>query len=368
MNKAKSNKRSVSERFSFLIQLIMNRKFYTFPILLVLLLVVACNQQSTETQQEAEQNTEDPFLVILDDLNKKIQNDASNPDLYHERAKLYLENDELNEAFKDITSALELDSTFSGYFNTQSEIYLAMGKIQKSVKSLEKSIELDDKNPDAYLSLAEISIVILDYQKALFYIDKALKADELAHKGYLLRGVVMLENGDTVRAIRNFQKAIDVNQTYFEANIQLAQLYADKRNDLAIDYFNNALNINPGNDEVTYSLAMYFQETGRFEKAIQQYNLILDRNPEFYIALFNIGYIHLVYLEDYQTAIDYFTQTIDLKNDYTEAYYNRGFAYELMQDPENSWNDYKKVLELHPNYEKAIEGLNRIESFRRNQN
>lgn len=346
----------------------MVKKIPVYLLLILLSVVMGCNPKHAETTQENNSGEmQDPVLAKLDELNSQIKKDSLNPDLYLERAKFYHENQELNEAFKDITTAIELDSSYSEYYITLADIYLSMGKIQKSVKSLEKSIALNDQNPDAYLSLAEISIVILDYQKALAYIDKALKTDELAYKGYLLRGVVMLETGDTIRAIRNFQKAIDVNQNYFEANIQLAQLYAGKENDLAINYYNNALNIKPDNDEVTYSLAMYFQETGRYEKAIQQYNIILDRNPNFYIALYNLGYIHLVYLEEYQAAVDYFTQTIELKSDYTDAYYNRGFAYELLNNPEKSWDDYKKALEIHPNYERAIEGLNRIEAYRKTQ-
>jgi tetratricopeptide (TPR) repeat protein len=211
--------------------------------------------------------------------------------------------------------------------------------------------------------MAEMSLVIRDYDKTLYYIDRALKVDELESKAYLLRGVVMIENGDTVRGIKNFMKAIDVNQDYFEANLQLGILYAAKKNELAIDYFNNAINISPGNIDVMYYLAMFYQETGRFEKAIQEYNVILENDPEFYISFYNIGYINLVHFNDYESAIEYFTKAIDIKPDYAEAYYNRGFAYELLQDVENSQKDYRKTLELHANYEKAIEGLNRIDDY-----
>ncbi|MCB2220532.1 MAG: tetratricopeptide repeat protein [Bacteroidetes bacterium] len=345
-----------------------HRLILTVLVLAALIGASSCKQDQENKKKESEQTVADPIVARLDELNKSIRNDSLNPDLYHERALFYLENEEFNEAFKDITSALEIDSTSSGYYVTLSDIYLSMGKLQKSIESLERSIELKKENPEAYLRMAEINIVILDYPEALAYIDRALQADELASRGYLLRGVVMLETGDTIRAIRNFQKAIDVNQDYFDAHMQLAQLYAMKGNDLAVDYFNNALNIQPDNYEVMYYLAMYFQETGKYDKAIRQYNLLLERNPDFYFALYNIGYINLVYLEDYQAAIDYFTRTIELREDYTEAYYNRGFAYELMKDVDHSWADYKKTLELHPNYEKAIEGLNRIEAFRKNSN
>jgi tetratricopeptide (TPR) repeat protein len=155
-----------------------------------------------------------------------------------------------------------------------------------------------------------------------------------------------------------------VNPNYFEAYVQLGTLYALKKKDLAIDYFNAALNLESDNTEVLYSLGMYYQEAGKYEKAIQSYTTILDREPDFYIAPYNIGYIYLVYLKDFERAIDYFTQTLSINPEYVEAYYNRGFAYELLKDADRSWNDYKKTLELYPNYEKAIEGLNRIDAYR----
>jgi tetratricopeptide (TPR) repeat protein len=238
-----------------------------------------------------------------------------------------------------------------------------MGKLQKTVESLEKAILLDNENPDAYLKLAEMSIVIRDYKKALGYINIALGIDELIDKAYMLRGVIHLEKGDTLMGIRDVQKAIDINQQYLEAHIQLGTIYAAMKNDLAVDYFNNALNIDPDHIDVQYFLGMYYQETGKYEKAIQSYNSILGREPSSYIANFNIGYINLVYLQDFDRAIDYFTRTIEINPAYTEAYYNRGFAYELKKDTENSRNDYNKVLELHPNYEKAIDGLNRISEY-----
>ena len=68
-------------------------------------------------------------------------------------------------------------------------------------------------------------------------------------------------------------------------------------------------------------------------------------------------------LEEFEAAVDYFTRTIEMNHEYVEAYYNRGFAYELLKDVENSRRDYEKVLELYPNYELAIDGLNRISEF-----
>ncbi len=333
---------------------------FLFSTVLVLFSCQSNTKKKVTDEQVAEGNS---VLAKLDALNANIRNNPDNPEFYQERALFYIDQEEFNQAFRDITSALEIDSTISKYHVTMSDTYLGMGKLQKTLQSLEKAIALDSRNTDAYLKMAEMSLVVRDYKKTLAYIDKALQIDELESKAYLLRGVVMIENGDTLKGVRNFQKAIDVNQDYFEAHLQLGILYATKKSDLAIDYINNALNIMPGNIDVMYFLAMHYQETENFEKAIQTYNSMLDIDPGFFIAFYNIGYINLVQKNDFPTAIEYFSKAIDLKPDYAEAYYNRGFAYELLKDVENSRKDYQKTLELHPNYELAIEGLNRIDDF-----
>lgn len=323
----------------------------------------ACQQKKTAPVSEVASSDSDILLERLDVLNKQIQSDSLNAEFFHERAMFYYDNEEFNEALKDIYTALEIDSTYAEYYVTLADVYLGMGKMQVCIESLDKALELDAENIRAYIKLAEINIVFHKYKEALENIDKALKIDELEAKAYFLRGVVLIENNDTIRGIRNFQKAIDVDQDYFDAHLQLGMLYADKKNKLAVDYFNNALNIDPNNREVSYYLALFYQETGKYEMATQIYNSILDREPDFYFALYNMGYMNLVYLQEFEVAIDYFNQTIDIEPEYADAYYNRGFAYELLLDVDNSRKDYEKTLELSPNYEKAIDGLNRIDEF-----
>jgi len=340
---------------------LFNVSLFVFVFLVVTL--TGCRQKKQASEAERPSSTSDILLERLDELNKQIQTDSLNPEFYHERARFYYENEEFNEAMKDIWTALEIDSTYADYHVTLAEVYLGMGKMQPCIEALDKALELDAENLRAYIKQAEINIVFHNYKEALENLDNALKIDELEAKAYFLRGVILLENGDTIRGIRNFQKAIDVDQDYFDAHLQLGMLYADKKNKLAVDYFNNALNIDPQSREVSYYLAMYYQETGNYEMAIQIYNSILDIEPDFYFALYNIGYVNLVYLQDFEKAIDYFTRTIDIDPEYADAYYNRGFAFELLNDVENSRKDYKKTLKLSPNYEKAIDGLNRIDEY-----
>ena len=49
----------------------------------------------------------------------------------------------------------------------------------------------------------------------------------------------------------------------------------------------------------------------------------------------NKGPFKLVFKEDYEGALKRFTKCIELKDDSFEAYYNRGFAYELLKNDNN---------------------------------
>lgn len=54
-------------------------------------------------------------------------------------------------------------------------------------------------------------------------------------------------------------------------------------------------------------------------------------NPENHEAWFYIGVIHQN-RQDYHTAIEYYTKAINLKEDYADAYYNRGQSWFYLGD------------------------------------
>jgi tetratricopeptide (TPR) repeat protein len=143
--------------------------------------------------------------------------------------------------------------------------------------------------------------------------------------------------------------------------VQLGILYSTARNPLAIGYFQTATKIAPNRREAYYLLGMAYQEQENIPKALETYGNLLAFAPDYKEALYNIGYIHLVYTADYPAAIDYFSRAIALDPKYTDAYFNRGYSHELSGDYGNARNDYQKALEITPNYERSIEGLNRLD-------
>ena len=338
------------------------KKVCYLSVIISLLILFACgNHQSTE---QGIANT-DSLPVNLAEITKKIEADPQNAELYNQRAIMYLDRKETDKALTDINKAITIDSKNSLYLRTLSDIYFATGKLRNCQEALNKAIEMNPDDAEAVLKLAELYYYLKDYKKTFEFADNALKIDKLNAKADFIKGMAYKDLGDTAKAVRSFQIAVEKDQEYFHAYMQLGLMYSVKHNPLAIDYFNNALNINPQSTEALYSLALFYQENNEYNKAIEKYTTILQLDPKNKYAHYNLGYIHLVYLQVYNVAIKHFSDAIMCDPTYAEAYYNRGYSYELSGNVMAARNDYKKALEIRVNYQKAIEGMNRLDNISR---
>jgi tetratricopeptide (TPR) repeat protein len=331
-------------------------------LLLVAVLFFACggNQKGKDESVKT-----DSLPADLASLNKKIADDPNNAKLYDQRAVYYLQNKDLDKAMTDANKAVILDPKTSGYYLTLSDVYFAGGKITKCQDAITKACEINPEDKDAFLKLAELFYYMKDYKKTFENTSKALKIDNLSAKADFINGMALKDVGDTLKAVKSFERAIEKDQQYFHAYMQLGLLYSAKHSRLAIDYFNNALNLNPKSIEALYALAFFYQENGDYNKAIEKYTMITQIDPKYKQAYYNLGYIHLVYLQVYDVAIKHFTAALQIDPNYPEALYNRGYCYELLGNINFARADYQQALKVKTNYQRAIDGMNRLDRISR---
>jgi len=89
-------------------------------------------------------------------------------------------------------------------------------------------------------------------------------------------------------------------------------------------------------------------------------NQILKINPNHTFSIYNLGAIEFGINKDPKKALEYFTTAISVNPKYAEAYYARGACYQELKDRDNASADYNMCLQLKPNYEPAVEGLNSL--------
>jgi tetratricopeptide (TPR) repeat protein len=333
--------------------------------LIIIVLILSLGSCKFENKDNAGGSVvKDSVKTTLDDLNKQITGNPSDPELYNKRAAFYLLDQEFDKAFKDINLAISLSPKNPLYYITLSDIYLLQGQAKNCGESLAKAISLDPKNNEALLKLAKLNLIIKEYPATFDNIKKALNVDPVNPRAYFIRAIALLEKGDTVRAVDDLKKAADQDQEFFDAYLELGELYSIKKDKMAADYLRNALNIRPESKEALYLLGMFYQENNQFDKALETYAILGKVDTTFKNAPYNTGYIYLVYLKDFQKAAQFFSRAIQKDPGYAEAYYNRGYAYELSDQIDKAYSDYKMTLKLKTNYQKAIDGLNRLDRIK----
>ena len=239
-----------------------------------------------------------------------------------------------------------------------------MGQPQNSRDALIKAIGINPQEKEALLKLAKLYLIVKDYKNCYVTVKQLLDIDNGNSGAYYTRAVGLLEQGDTIHAVADLMQAVDKNQEFFDAYIQLGELYSIRKDPMAAQYLQNALNIRPKSKEALYLLGLFYQENGQYDKAISTYRNLAKVDSAFREAPYNIGYTNLVYLKDFPKAIAGFTESIRKDPGYYQAYFNRGYAYELSGDYKNAYDDYQKSLKIKVNYDKAIDGLNRLDKLK----
>lgn len=321
-------------------------------------IIFSCYREASK-QQEQELSSWEKQIQQIDSL---LAKNPKNDSLWAERAIVFLSANQIDSAYSSVSKALLINSNVSKYHVILSDLYLARNSVNNCRDALLRAIDLDDENIEALSKLSELYFLIGDYEKSFVYLNKITDIDPNNARAYFMKGYGLLEQGDTSRAIAAMQRATQADPNYYEAFLKLGQLLSNKDLQLSDEYFKAALRIHPNSEEALYIYAYHLQNTNRIDQAIEQYQKLLTLNPINKFAYYNLGYIYLVYKNDFNKSIYNFTKSIEIDSTYAEAYYNRGLAYELLGDKENAISDYKTSLKYKTNFDKAIQRINKLQS------
>lgn len=324
--------------------------------------IVSC-AEPVVTKQEQEQA--DSLSIKLNSpelkaLNAQLLNDPADPELYNKRSQLYIKYKQFDVAIGDAKRAIRLDSSKADYFITLADVYFAENKTRQTKEILERLVVKFPESTEALMKLSELFFIVKQYQPAIETINKALKINENIGKAYYLKGSIYRESGDTTKAISSLETAIEQDNNFTDAFYDLGVIYAARKNPIAFDYYTNALRTNPGYMDAYYAKAKLFQDLGKYDEAIAGYLVLLNKDKTYNQANYNLGAIYLNIKNDYQKAIDYFTEAIKLNDQWADAYFARGYSYAKLGNKLNAGSDYKKCLSIDENFTEATIGLREL--------
>ncbi|MDA3909987.1 MAG: tetratricopeptide repeat protein [Bacteroidales bacterium] len=327
--------------------------------LLVLSGFIACNPDKKDVQVTDE--TID--ITSIESLSEQIRENPKSPELFIHRAELYAEKGNVDEAINDLNISLKLDSLNANVYYKLIDYRMLKGQSGKAKTTAETCLKRFPGDKEALLRLAQIYYYVEEYMDALEYIRQIKSYNQQDADTYFIEALIFREMNVPAKAIESLQTVLEYDSEYIAAYNLLGQLYMNAGDIIALEYYKAGLMKAPENIELLYNLGFYYQENNQPQLALEQYNKLLDvTDSNHYGALYNSAYINLVQLEKYDEAINLFTDAIKIDSTAHKAFYNRGYAYELLGKYADAKSDYFKALEIVPNYPLAVQGLNALDN------
>ena len=332
-------------------------------ILMSILIFSSCSENVSKKTADVSNDNDNIIStekLDVDVISEAISLDSMNAELYVQRARINLTNEKISNAIRDINSALSLDKKNIDALLVLADIYYALGDEDNILLTLNKATEYAPLDTRPIIKLSELSFLQGNFRMANAYVDKALEMDKYNPKAYYMRGMLAMIENDTLSALKNYMTSRMQQPDFVDPLIQIAHIYVAKGDTLAKVFFEEAIAVAPDNYYLVYDYAMYLQENGYPEKALAYYDSLLEIMPDNTDFNFNKGYVYLVYLGENERALEYFDKVLQVDPTSVNALFNKGRTYEQMGDYINAKSIYLQILRNNPDYQLAIDAVNRI--------
>jgi tetratricopeptide (TPR) repeat protein len=159
------------------------------------------------------------------------------------------------------------------------------------------------------------------------------------------------------KAIEYYKEAIKIDPMYVNAYYNIGIAYGQKGDyDEALQMFKKAVIISPNDETLYYGVGAAYSKKESHDKAIKMYKKALDINPEYVEAYYNMG-LEYVDKGEYDKAIEMFEKTVSLNPENYKPYLDIGSVYFLQGSFKKAIESYRKAINVNPEYAEAYYGM-----------
>lgn len=304
--------------------------------------------------------------TLSDQLKKitlKIQEDPSNHEYFYLRSNEWIKENKLENAFKDISTALDLNPKNAVYHYKKAELIMANDSANalEAIALLKEATELESSFEDAHFLLGKLRLARQEYESSLESFDQLVEIDPNNARAYFWKGIAFKENKFMDKAEEMFFKTVQVDNTYYDAYMQLGELYTQKDQKVALQFYENAQRLKPNSDECLYAMGRIYQSQNQYATAYEHYNAAIKNNAGHKFASYASAYIDVMF-ENYDKALETLDLILKLAPNYSNAITLKGFIYEKIGDASNAKRFYSEALNLNPKDSIAQTGLQALSS------
>ncbi|MFH1386532.1 MAG: tetratricopeptide repeat protein [bacterium] len=166
--------------------------------------------------------------------------------------------------------------SLSKHYSNEGAILASQGKYDEAIRAYNMSLEIDRSNATAYYNKGFALKEQGEIKKAIDAYSEALKIDPSNIEVWHKKGLALLNQGKINEAVEAFNRGLQLEPSNLPVLIVL---------DKVIEGCQKALEIDPMDADKWYTLGLALTAQGRFTKAINVYNKVLEINPNNAIVL-----------------------------------------------------------------------------------
>ena len=203
-----------------------------------------------------------------------------------------------------------------------------------------------------------------EYQKSYQKVKKEYLAQIKSNADFLgthvKKGGYYLKQGNLLKAIESYEKALKIDNMNNQVRLNLATLYYNAKNyKKAEEAFKIVIQQEPNYGPVYFSLALLYAELNKTDDAIEQLKKATIKMPENLRVYYNLGLLYDK-KEDYKNSEKAFIAGLKFDTNNQELLYGLAFIYSKSNQKEKAKNILQRLTELYPSNQQYRNFLNQL--------
>jgi predicted O-linked N-acetylglucosamine transferase (SPINDLY family) len=220
------------------------------------------------------------------------------------------------------------------------------GEIKNAQVIYLQLLKKNSNNSNLLFLLATTCVQLNDYQKGKDFINKSLKINSNFPESYNGRGIIFAEEGNYLKAIKDYDKALSLRQNYFDANLNKAVALKEiSEFNESIKYFEICIRLRPNDFKIYNNLGNLYRKLKKYNTAHKSYTQAIKLNQNFAEAYSNRGDLLESYLNQFEKAIEDYDNVLRINKNFNYIKGKKLHAKMILND----WKDYNSEIEVIKN-------------------
>ena len=297
-------------------------------------------------QQACSAEYKEDYATAVDKLKEALTIAPNDVMIYTKLAGVYCEMGEYEKALEFYSKVLELKPDDGYVYVSIGSIYENQGKYEQALAAYKKVMDMCPEYLYNYLNIANVEYQLKDYKNAIEHYNKFLGTYTQHNDARESLAVSYLGNGEYENAVKEYERIYAKSPSAFKdySNYGLA-LFETKNYEKAVEFLEKAVDADPDNSLAHIDLALSYQELGKNDLALTQYDFIFRQQPQLHSLRFDYANLLADMGKDQSAIANYKIYVANYPND-ARGYQNIGVVYRRVNDVDNAIVNYKKALEL----------------------